>query len=226
MYTRRGDKTHIKFGGVVGMATIGDILRFTVKGTLHGEDLVNVFFYEIALGSTGSLIELNMIQEWASEFQSGVVGSLSNELEYQSLLIENLTNGLTFAEEPISVQGGSSSPALPSSVALAVRLLRSSKVTRNGAKRFAGLGESAVDGNDVTLGGANIAAIEGFCGSLLILTDYDGNGSNANLEPVIVGRTLNAGGVYELDLSKINSVSAAQIVFKTSTQNTRKPSNS
>ena len=205
------------------MASIGDIIRLTVSGKYQGQDVVNVFFYEIGAGTTGAIVPEAWLPDWANEFEAKVLPTLSTDLIYDRIVYDNLTDGLEFADVGIDARGVDGSDPLPSANAMAVKMSRTTKITRNGAKRYAGLTETNVSGNDLTIGELSKADIEAFHDTILQIDDYDMSGGTLILVNVIVGRTKDGSGVYQLDLSKINWVSDAQVKSLTSTQNSRKP---
>jgi len=205
------------------MTSTGDILRFTVSGEYLGQQVVNVFFYMVSSGSNGFLSPIDFVPDWAAEFELKVVAGLSDKLIYDRVVFDNLTNGLDFADTPINVSGSIALAHMPSSVAIPVTLKRSSKVTRNGSKRYAGVLEDKTDGNVLSLDGQHKSDIESFHGDTVVLLDYDGQGNQLNLQNVVIGRTKDVNGVYQLDLSKINPIYEAQVGANVSTQNSRKP---
>lgn len=204
------------------MTQIGDILRVTAKQTLFGENMFNVFFYEVFAGSNGLLVLGAIADEWAAEWKLNIAAALSVEVELVEVKIENMTNGVDFIEFPTSQNGNIAGECSPSFVAYGVQQKRSTKVTRNGSKRFSGVPESQHTDNEVTLGQNEVDKVTAFCSTILTLTDYDGQGNDCNLDNVIVGRTKNAQGVYELDLSKINRVSSASMNTLITSQTSRK----
>lgn len=200
----------------------GDILRFTMIQELLGETCINVDFRRyVDVGGSGNTYE-ELLSEYVTDFTNEVGVIQSVLLNYNLCRVENLSNGIEFAEQSITDSGLWTGEVLPSAVAVTVKLNRETKITRNGSKRIAGIGETAVIGNDVQYGASTIAQVETFFGD-----DIDiGDGTTVNdalLEPYIIGRTLNASGVYELDLNKQNPVTSATLNLKISSQNSRKP---
>lgn len=204
------------------MALVGDVIQFIVSGTFLGQEIVNVFFYGLDAGAPHA-IDLGLVgNDWMADFESRVLGDLSDEVSYTQLVMNNLTDGLEFAVWAETITGGQDVVPLPSFCALGVTLLRSNRITRNGGKRFPGLGEAQVDENAINPATINFTDIENFCGQPLVYADYNGDGDTVILRPIIVGRSLNIEGKYELDLNKINPIDGAQVRPNVSTQNTRK----
>lgn len=205
------------------MSSTNDIIRIVALGTYLNQEISNVFFYKIGAGSTGALIPEAWLTDWATLFEFEVLASLATSLTYNRLVFDNLTDGLEFADVVIDINGGRLGDPLPSSVAMGVKLARTTKVTRNGSKRYPGITEETGNGNSIILTQPAIDLIEGFHTQVLNIPDYDGAGGNLNLLNVIVGRTKNLEGVYELDLTKVNTVSDAEVKAQLTTQNSRKP---
>lgn len=204
------------------MAQIGDILRLTLNGTYLGQQVRNVFFYEVAVGSTGGLAIGGFVDEWETDFQTRVADYLNPLYTADNVLVENLTDGLQFENVSVDIEGGLAGTAMPSFVSMSVRQNRSSKLTRNGYKRYAGLSEETVTVNSVGFSQGVRDIIAAFHSGFLQYLDYDGNGNDYILENVIVGRTKNAQGVYEVDLNRVNPVFTALVQDLVTTQNTRK----
>lgn len=205
------------------MAQVGDILRATHFQTYLGQECLNVFFWRVASLTLASDTPFNWSQEYVADYQQSVLDIQVSQLTFDRVFWENLTDGVEIVDFSVGLSGGETDQPMPSSVALPVILRRASKITRNGYKRFVGMGENQVDGNNNLIGTLQATLLEEFCGEPSVYVDYDGAGNSVTLEPVIVGRTKNAQGVYELDLSKVNDVLSAQMRATVSTQNTRKP---
>lgn len=200
----------------------GDILRFTTFQTYLGEAILNVDFRRYQdTGGSGNTYQ-DIADQYDLQYRIPTQQFTNSSFTIVRVLVENLTNGLEFLETAIGVSGNRADVGLPSAIAYSVKLLRETKVTRNGGKRLSGVTENSVTNNDVVLQASIIADIEAFWGETLSL----GGGAinDFDLEPVIVGRTKNpTTGVYELDLSRVNDVVGASMSLKISTQNTRKP---
>ena len=119
------------------------------------------------------------------------------------------------------VFGGVAGDVLPAFNAIGVKMLRSTKVTRNGAKRFAGVAESMQVNGQLIIAQAQKDVFEDFCSSQLTIPDLNSPEKEYNIMNVIIGRTL-VGSNYELDLSKWNSVLSAQVADTVTSQLSRK----
>lgn len=197
-----------------------DILQITDVQLYLSQEVLNVYFYRVE--SFESLVDYQDIADQFEVLVLGDVRAMQNDgLEHDRLIIRNLTNGVDLFEEPVGTLGTVVQEATPSFTSAGFRLVRTTTVTRHGAKRIAGLPETYVSGNSIVGGGvAAVAAVADAIGALLEQSgtvDHD-----FVLTPVIVGRTeIGTTGNYELDLTKINVVASAQYIRLT-TQATRR----
>ena len=205
------------------MAAVNDILQIKAFGTYAGQAIMNVFHYRLSASGDVDTLLFALLDDWVTDFHAGVVTRLSNGLSYQLFEADNLTNGIEFAQYSQVINGNQAGDFLPSFATVSVRLNRLTKITRNGAKRFPGVADDRTTGNQLNLLPIDKAGIEAFCGQARVYPDYDGQGTSVTISPVIVGRTLNGQGVYELDLAKVNTVTGALVSQYVGTQNTRKP---
>ena len=205
------------------MAIDNDVMRIKAKGSLFGQEILNVFFYVFSSTSGGNLAIDTWADDWAESFGDEIVTFLADDVNYFEIEIDNLTDGNEFHIESVDIDGTDSSPAMPSNVAYSFILNRTTKLTRNGGKRFAGCTDVNVTDNQVSLSGAIITGMQDWLGEPLTLLDVNGSGVNVTLDPVIVGRTKDGSGVYQLDLAKLNFVANARIRQTVGSQNTRKP---
>ena len=98
------------------------------------------------------------------------------------------------------------------------KLVRTDRSTRNGAKRFAGILEAQVTGNELSdPTNAGWVAIETALAADLAVTGSGGGA--ATLSPCIV----RFGGLDPLQITELNLVSEAQVRVNVTTQNSRKP---
>lgn len=205
----------IKLGRVVEMTNVGDILRLTACQNIFDQRVCNVFYYLVGVW-TGNKTYKDILDSFEADVIPSIASIQSDELTWDLLELDNVTNGVEFFQKNIDIQGdGIGTPAMPSYVSVGVKLLRSTKVTRNGSKRIAGIQEGNVTDNNVDLNQVGIDAVQD--AMVLDLTD-DINTPNFVLEPVIVGRQPNG----SLDLARINPIASAQVKPLITTQNSRK----
>lgn len=200
------------------------IIQITAKGRYLDQDIANVFHYRVESIDAGSADDTLFLQEWLALFVAQFSLLLVTDYSFVGASLDNLTDGISFADVGTSATGTLVGDPMPSSVCYAFKLSRSTKITRNGSKRFAGVSENNVSGNVHTFTGVVKDDLEAFLGSALVVdANPDGTVNDVVLSPIIIGRTLNADGVYELDLSKINLVNGAVMNPLVTTQNSRKP---
>jgi hypothetical protein len=83
--------------------------------------------------------------------------------------------------------------------------------------------ESQVINNNPDLSVIFATSLRTFLASIIIIPNVGFPTQSISLENVIVGRTLNAQGVYEIDLARVNFVESITIKQYVTTQNSRKP---
>lgn len=200
----------------------GDIIQFIHKQQVDARPFLNVDYRRYVDVGLGGNEYFDLAQDYAFGFNIGVTEAIQQtETEGFETELNNVTNGEDFFIRPQSFFGGRAGPKLTILACVTVKQVRRTKITRNGSKRISGLSESNVDGSVVSMGGAQTALVEAFFGTALV-----GGGGAINdfeLEPVIVGRTLNiVTGVYELDLSRVNDVTGAVMAQTVRSQVSRK----
>lgn len=197
----------------------GNIIQITMRTTFASQQALNVFHYAIITPQSEFNPE-TVCDAFVTDELAVLMPQLSSQVVLTGVEYKDLTNGLDIYEKAYSVNGGQSGDALPPFAAYAFRFNRSTALTRHGQKRFWGIPESHQ---------ANGTAISSQIPYLTEIADtFNGDlqetaqsSRNFVANPVIVGRTLNAQNVYELDLTKINPVASVAYV-RISTQNTRK----
>jgi len=199
---------------------VGDVLQLIDQQTFLGQQLLNVYFYEVAESDPD--VTLEMI---AQQFELDVIPLVkmmqSEVLMHTSILISNLTNGIDIWEEPVNVAGyDDTNDPLASFYSFGFRLVRSTALTRHGSKRIGGVTEGMVDGN--TLASLYVTVVNDLGAQLAEPLVAEGTTADFVVNPVIVGRfpsTSSTPGA--LDLSKINPVASAQFI-RVTTQTTRR----
>lgn len=199
------------------MITLGDFLRFTIEQTMLNQRLLNVFYYQV-MEWTGNA----NYEDVVSDFLNNVVGSLIKVqhefLTHTGLRIENLTNGLDDISIGYNIPGTyNETPVMPSFVAYSLKLNVSTKTTRPGGKRIAGVAEGLVANNVQTLSPGQVADLEFACETALSIDEP--NLGDGQLRPVIVGRT----PLGVIDLTRTQPVSNAVVNDVISSQVSRKP---
>lgn len=205
------------------MAIANDIIQVTHDYRVQGERCLNVFYYRLASTSV-TPISLEVIgNALSTRWQSALAIPWTTVTVSNSIRLDNLTDGLTFAEVTTGWAGTTAKQPAPSLVAVGFKLARASKLTRNGSKRVSGLPEDIFDGNSHTIGGTTLAGLLSYVADDVVFNDTPNVGDTIELTQVIVGRTLNASGVYVLDLTKVNEVTGVSINPLVTSQVSRKP---
>lgn len=197
------------------MASVGDVLRIRGCQSLLGETLCNVFYYVVAVW-TGNLDLDDVLDEFVTEVIGPLTADQTTDLTWTDLNIDNLNDPDEFVERPVEWPGTTEDNVMPAYVAVGVQLVRTTKQTRHGAKRFAGYGESNWTDGVFDMPGVTVQRIVAACESAL---DIDpGGGNQITCDPVIVGTDPLTG---KPDPGRINAIKQA-VVRRDTTQNSRK----
>lgn len=197
-------------------ATLGDLIQITANQRYLEQRCINVYYYRVTsiapLGGT--------YMDWFdSEFQGKVLADVrnvqANLLNYDSIIYRNLSNGVDLLEKSVDLDGlvaTTSSTAMPSFVAFTWLLRRETLATRNGYKRFAGINDATVDGNNTNISSTLIDAV-----SVALAEDFTATAVTF-AEPVIVRKPLLQPAGTSYVYSSIGSASFLGV----STQQSRK----
>ena len=150
-------------GGVVAGGA-GDFIRITDRQVYLEQQVLNVYFYRIndvtPLGD-GYLTVFG--DSFVDIVLPAVIAVQHEDLVHTELFLENLTNCvdiLTYTDSfPVSGDYATGE-GMPPFVSWGVQLIRESRTTRNGYKRFAGVPEAAVADGLMTGFGTEFAALE------------------------------------------------------------------
>lgn len=200
--------------------SVGDVLEINDVQVHLGQAVYNIYHYQMT--EVGSLVDyVNIMGVFNTWIVNAVRTFQTTAVEHTRITIKNLTNGIDIYEYPQSEFGNITGDDEASFYALGFRLVRSTLITRHGSKRIGGIPEAAVSGNSL---------VSGFVGDVDNLADHMGlplevdSGGDYDFIaiPVIVGRfPYTSPDAGEIDLSRINPVSAAQFI-RVTTQNSRK----
>lgn len=177
------------------MLSNNDIVRFTVKQTIlaSGAEVFNVFYYQ-AQNVVGTIDETDDYEQIITDFMGTVMTPVSamqsSNLDYTSTVYDNLTNNLdqyTFtAATPSTGQVPSASE--PSQTALSFKMVRSTRVTRNGSKRVGGIAVGLITdpkGQSLAAAATTIAIQDAFAAPVDVVISV---GKELTLVPVIIRR--------------------------------------
>jgi len=196
----------------------GDILQITEFQRQANQPLLNVYFYEVTVAS-GNPTAAEIAEFFAGELWGEVRQALaSNALTMENVEVRNLTNGVDFGVFEVAENGAvSATEPLPPYCTVTIRLNRTTLVTRNGYKRYAGINEGIQNNGTLTSGG--LTAYQGMATVLEALLAFDAGGVDYTLKPVIVGVNPMTG---KRDLTRLNDIASASVNQRLGTQNTRK----
>lgn len=204
------------------MVSIGEYWRFTTTITYQNATCKVVDYREIESVPTNPMTPAELAQSYGNQFVIDILALLNVSAVMTLVEADNLSDGITFGQWAFNDAGEITGDPMPSYVAIPIQLQRSTKVTRNGYKRLPGVTETLVSGNVLSIGSQEKLAAEIFFSGSRPFKDITVPTEEYSMNAIIVGRTKNASGVYELDLTRINPVSSASIGSNVTTQNTRK----
>jgi hypothetical protein len=196
------------------MPTLNDLVSIFHKSTLNGNEADNSFTYRVT-SITGTPDLAQVCRDQHSVLWTHLQNYQFAGLAYTENRWLNLTNTLEFHNEPLGGTGAASGDILSYQDALALRLNRTTRVTRNGQKRYGFITDAFAVGGAWTFTGTQIAQLEA---DNMADVASSGSGWSITLRPVIVGRNSTGG----FDLSRVNSIQSVTLNPIVSSQNTRK----
>lgn len=199
-----------------------DILQVGLHGAYAGQDVINVFFFRVLRGDQLFVVADDAILQFVQAFDTNILPNYSAGLVYNEVKAVNLSNPIQIFETNVAAVGGKAGETLPVHDTVSVKLTRSTGITRNGRKAFSAIPEAQQANGDLDMSFYPQAAYDAVLASPTVYVDAADPLNNMDLIPVIVGRTPNASGVSEIDLSRVNVIQSTVINPKVRTQNTRK----
>lgn len=200
----------------------GDIVQLTQNGTLFGETLSNVFYYEcinnIGLGTLGhvcAMFGLAVSQPWRE--------LVSEDWDLVDIRGDNVSNGLDFYVHGIQGAGLTLSPSTSSAVAGALSLQVETRLTRPGSKRMGGIPEVYVADN---LWSPVIADEDDLTAALIAELDLNDLTTpvDCQLVPVVVGRyPITHQDAGQLDITRFQPIVGVNFRSTITTQTSRRP---
>jgi len=203
------------------MVQNNDILQITTFASFQQDDVLNVFHYQYNFDGPQNPSLADVATAWGTAFDTAINPALSAALVYDRVKIDNLTDGVEFTEGSFDTSGDLAGETLPAHDTISFKLVRQNKLTRNGRKSFSGIIESFQTNGILSVPQVNIDDMETFLGQPLELNIASVAPEPVFLNPVIVGRTKDVNGVYQLDLGKINFVQDAIMNPNVRTQRSR-----
>lgn len=127
------------------MASALDIYLVTLKGTLFAQETENVFAYELLSGGgSGAPLSAGLAAQFYISVVLPILQIVSVEMVFNEIYVENVDDPTDFFTDPISGAGVVTGSCEPPFVAWAFRLIRSTRLSRNGAKRIPGVPSVAI----------------------------------------------------------------------------------
>ncbi len=126
--------------------SIGDLIRFTVFQTLYSENIQNIWYYEVN-NMNGVAGLSNLVTAFIDDLISDWTPVVTEDVIFDRLLAENLTNGLDFEDVGLDFTGDLALVAANSATAVSMKLNVSTRETRPGGKRISGIPEDRISGN-------------------------------------------------------------------------------
>jgi len=167
---------------------LGDVVRIEDVQNRGAETFRNVYFYEIT-SLTGTVTGQEILTTFQNVVVVPVVDVQQEQTVHSLLKIDNVTDGLSFAELPLtSVEGNLTGAPVPTFVAMSFKLLRGSKLTRNGFKRIYGPDEQNVTGNNLENSFFTGPLYQAVLNALEANLPVSGSSGSATLTPVIASR--------------------------------------
>lgn len=197
------------------MASVGDVIRVVSCGNLLGEDFCNVFYYLVKIW-TGNVTVEDVKGRFIADVIDVMLPVQVDNLMMTNCNVDNLNDPNEYWEATFARPGTAVGNPMPAFVAVGVQLLRTTKATRHGSKRIAGVYEAMFTEGEFTPTQPFIDALELACQADLIEDDMGGN--EFELSPCIVGTDPITGLP---DPARTNLVKGA-LVRRATTQNSRK----
>ena len=203
----------------------GDVLTFKHFQSMSGQMVLNVFHYQIGAGTIELPSGYNELAYGFFDLASSLIRAQQNPaITHVRTIVEEL-EGVEYGDyiPPVPPPGSVAGEPLPIFNAVSVQYLRSSKLTRHGWKRFAGIPETFSVGNTLTPGAVvawtniidNLMNPEG-----ILVPQQDVGGDPVGdvfMRPVIVGLPVPPSEAYRVQIP--SSVAVKSLI---TTQNTRK----
>lgn len=138
---------------MAGSPTLGDIYELTDKQTFRGQEVFNVYFYEVdeTFVTTEATIAKVLGDNWIDQILPDIIGCHSAEVVHTQVSVRNLYDVADSYVTDISVAGlDTGSDVLPNFSAYPFQLAGETTAVKKGAKRIAGVPETAQTNGVVT----------------------------------------------------------------------------
>lgn len=208
---------------VVALATndIIQMISFFRLGTIEAQ---NVSYWRVnALSGAGTDAQYAAVYQYGMMTIADVENLMTPSAVNYRTLFNNLTKVGEFGEWLQDFPGVAAGDNLPTFNAASIKQIVPTRLTRNGYKRIPFIAEGLNTGGVLTISAPIRTALEAFFGSAVTVnyTIPSGPALSLTLEPVVIGRSL-VGGVYVLDMAKVQDVTNAEVQQRITSQNSRK----
>lgn len=196
---------------------VNDVVRVKLRATYLAEEIQNILTYNIVTFGVSADID-TLLDVIETQLIDNLMNIVSDAMNWNLIRLDNETDKITFAERIIDVDGILVEAPMPSYVAGGFVKSVSTKVTRPGSMRLAGIVENKVVQNAWTPNTTNIALVE-----TALETILDNGLTSLNkivLKPIVARET--AAGPPAVHLK--NDVTAVTHKALITTQNSRKQS--
>jgi hypothetical protein len=204
------------------MPAIGSSFVFEIRDiqVYVQQTVINVYHF-LQDGGAFADAALNVANQWASDVLLDILAIQNTGLEHVRLEVEQLGSLTNYAELALTGQNGTESGGfMPPFVSAPFTYLRSTKETRNGSKRFAGMTDENVTADGFIPTYQNeLDALATVLGADLVTGAFTHH-------PVILGKrydkTVDPPELLPVAQWVINPISGVQAGTNPTTQNTRK----
>lgn len=196
------------------MASVGDVIRIRGCQELVGQSLCNIFYYLVAVWTGNASLE-DVLIRFTSDVAEEIASVQTDDLEWVGIFIDNMNDPDEFSENGVSFFGQAVAESMPQYVAAGVQLVRTTKATRHGAKRIAGIGEDQWLDGAFTPSVGLIQSLQDACEHVLVKNV--GGTNEMTLVPVIVGT-----GIDGRPDPAITNIVRSAFLRRGTTQNSRK----
>lgn len=202
----------------------GEILRVIDKQTLFGQQVLNVYYYEVGT-DLGGTTPLEIAEGWWDSIEEALRACQHEELNHVEVTVESLDGSHDFGTFTIPIGMGegtrTGTDCMPPFASFGLKMIPQNRQVRPGSKRIAGVDEDVVDNGGVVSTGM-IALLQTFAD--IISAPIPFVGFLDTIVPVVVGFPHPAsptGRPARLDRVAI-PVTATSVSTYVTTQNTRK----
>lgn len=136
-----------------------DVWELVDKSTFNGQEALNVFFYQNTDSTTPPAGSSDLVSQYIATVLPKLVQVQGNNVLHTEISARNLFSPSDNHTESISTAGAVTGDLMPNFNAFGFKMTQDNGAVKNGAKRFAGVSESAATDGVVT-DSATIGALD------------------------------------------------------------------